>query len=208
MPANALPLIQFPALDPHVIIRHAISNYIGLQPMHIIAREPFLDPSIASDPIVFRRRRSGERHLPPGRRTLPSERALTRSGRNSRRTVIVKRGTRPAVAQLTPTGHRLRQRLRARRGVQVAGRPPSAQIADQGHRIEQAALLDVERALLIEELGLLRLRHGGVVDRARLNSAMAISVPRMASCTAVRGPWTGRRGSAAGEIIPRRLQRR
>jgi putrescine transport system substrate-binding protein len=47
--ANALALINF-LMDPHVIA--AISNYIGFANANIAAT-PFLDPSIASDPIVF-----------------------------------------------------------------------------------------------------------------------------------------------------------
>ncbi len=47
--ANALVLINF-LMDPHVIA--AISNYIGFANANVAAT-PFLDPSIASDPIVF-----------------------------------------------------------------------------------------------------------------------------------------------------------
>jgi len=48
-PANALALINF-LMDPHVIAQ--ISNYIGFANANAAAT-PFLDPSIASDPIVF-----------------------------------------------------------------------------------------------------------------------------------------------------------
>jgi len=48
-PANALALINF-LMDPHVIAQ--ISNYIGFANANVAAT-PFLDPSIASDPIVF-----------------------------------------------------------------------------------------------------------------------------------------------------------
>jgi putrescine transport system substrate-binding protein len=48
-PANALALINF-LMDPHVIA--GISNYIGFANANLAAT-PFLDPSIASDPIVF-----------------------------------------------------------------------------------------------------------------------------------------------------------
>jgi hypothetical protein len=51
--------------------------------------------------------------------------------------------------------------------VQVARRPAAPQIADQGYRIDEAALLHRERALLVAQLRLLRRRHGGVVDRPR-----------------------------------------
>ncbi len=47
--ANALALINF-LMDPHVIA--AISNFIGFANANVAAT-PFLDPSIASDPIVF-----------------------------------------------------------------------------------------------------------------------------------------------------------
>ena len=46
---NALVLINF-LMDPHVIAQ--ISNYIGFANANIAAT-PFLDPSIASDPIIF-----------------------------------------------------------------------------------------------------------------------------------------------------------
>jgi putrescine transport system substrate-binding protein len=47
--ANALVLVNF-LMDPHVIAQ--ISNYIGFANANIAAT-PFLDPSIAADPIIF-----------------------------------------------------------------------------------------------------------------------------------------------------------
>jgi len=66
--ANALALINF-LMDPHVIA--AISNYIGFANANIAAT-PFLDPSIASDPIVF--------PTPEQRAAVRPGRGLTRSG--------------------------------------------------------------------------------------------------------------------------------
>jgi putrescine transport system substrate-binding protein len=72
--ANALALINF-LMDPHVIA--AISNYIGFANANIAAT-PFLDPSIASDPIVFPTPEQRRRLFVQAEDSPDQARALTR----------------------------------------------------------------------------------------------------------------------------------
>ena len=52
--------------------------------------------------------------------------------------------------------------------MQVRGAPTAAEIRDQRHGVREPGLLRGEQSLLVRELYLLRLSHGGVVDGPRL----------------------------------------